>query len=97
MTDHLKAAIGAAAEEVHPSPLFDNESDYEAAAESIINAALPHLEKHFAQDPNVRRAIIQELANEAEAEFEHDENLTTRTIAGIAESWLHAKLKKAEQ
>ncbi|MEZ2373091.1 hypothetical protein [Arthrobacter sp. RCC_34] len=44
-----------------------------------------------------RRAIIQELADQAEAEFENDENLTTRTTAGIASNWLIAKLKEADR
>ncbi|SEB28994.1 hypothetical protein [Arthrobacter woluwensis] len=83
MTDHLEAAV-------------DNVAEYYGCdmdeARTAINRAIPHLAKHFAQDPTVRRAIIQELANEAEEVYEE-----ACDDAWGAYSWLTEKLKEAEK
>ncbi|SEC89872.1 hypothetical protein [Arthrobacter woluwensis] len=55
-------------------------------ARTAINRALPHL----------RKAIIQELINEADATFERDEDLPVGSVADFAAQWLRAKLKEAE-
>lgn len=111
MSEHFEAAIRAGAAAIKAPIIFHERDHYEAYAEAALTAALPDLEKHFAQNPNVRQAIIQELANEAEA----SKAALERRIAGdlvpsvrdrferdwvnldMIGDWLLAKLKEADR
>jgi len=81
MPDHLEAAIQAGADAL--SACFERLPEPIQDAEVAITAALPHL----------RRAIIQELAEEYDREAVTYGDGLNYPQAG---EWLRAKLKEAE-
>lgn len=90
MTEHLEAAIQAGADAISDDHWPDSP---ERDAERAITAAMPELRKHFTQDPEVRRAIVKALADQAEKETIDGivGNIVPRTPLE-AEQWLRAQL-----
>ncbi|WP_144627584.1 hypothetical protein [Arthrobacter woluwensis] len=90
MTDHLEAAIQAGADAL--SAHFERLSEPIQDAEVAITAALPDLEKHFAQkfadEAEIERARLEREGKGREPEY---------TRASFTNIWLRAKLKEKEE
>lgn len=91
MTDHLEAAIQAGAETLSDEEEEYSDGAFRYEAEVVITAALPDLEKHFAQkfadEAEIERALLEREGKGREPEY---------TRASFTNIWLRSKLKEAE-
>jgi|GEM_PF-5560813 len=99
MTEHYEAALTKGSDWLTSVPPGASDKFRRDTLQAVFAAAAPELRKHFTQDPEVRRAIIQELVDEAEADVDQALREGRALSAGFieyAEDWLRAKLKEAD-